>query len=171
MALSTPSAIRLPDDDRPTSTAARIAQLNGNRTRGNSKGASREIVIAQSELIVVENRNEMRIVLSAARHGECRVRPLNATATVMTAIALIAVIRPQKRSEQISCILDYCRSLVGGSIGTSSRPGTFSVAGANRPPTAMPPGSGVYSSMAICDVAFFTSAVLSRAGVPLSVIE
>src|SRR6267143_1656348 len=44
----------------------------------------------------------------------------------------------------------YLFSFGGAANGTICIRGTFNPAGANRPPAARPPGSGRYSSMAIC---------------------
>ncbi len=48
-------------------------------------------------------------------------------------------------------------------------PGTLTDDGANRPPTARPPGSGAYSSIAICGTDFRSSALVG--GGPVSVTE
>src|SRR5437763_1393 len=125
----------------PTSTAIRMLQLNGKRTRRNSVGAMAEMVTAHIELMIDENRNEMPMISAAFASGVCSVTPLNAKPTVNAAAALIAVIRAQNLREQI--IARYCWSFVGGLVvATSTSPGTFTVEGAKRPPSARPPGSG-----------------------------
>src|SRR6266566_5001570 len=85
----------------PISTAIRIIQLNGKRTRLKSVGAIAEMVMAHIELMIDENRNPTPMISAAFCHGVCSVTPLNAKPTVNAAAALIAVMRAQNLREQI----------------------------------------------------------------------
>src|SRR5687767_3861187 len=113
------------------------------------------ITTRHNALIVVETTNPGHARTGTSTHST--VRSLSVTAAMRFATTLMASSHNQSRRPiLIPAMVDFGwprsyfdPSAVGSDVAKS--PGTVTLAGANRPPAASPPGNGAYSSIAICD--------------------
>jgi len=93
----------------------------------------------QSGLMQQVKKNAMTNCSRASRHGVWNVT--SAKATVITA-AIAAFTMATRPANLILSRIRRSVYLPGEGSGTSVSPGTFMLSGENRPPSAIPPGSG-----------------------------
>src|SRR5262249_21767345 len=86
----------------------------------------------------------------------CSVQSAKAIVIAAAIATFTITIRPRKFA--LACMWRSVYLAAEGK-GTSVSPGTFIVIGANRPPSAIPPGSGWYSSIAICETGIVVTAL------------
>src|SRR5262245_46608099 len=102
----------------------------------------------------LENTKPASAPMRIARHGVREGPPVNSSDPKNEAVAHVRRMRATDRIRGTVTVGPVYFAACGPRvIGTSTRPGTLTVEGAKRPPAASPPGSGVYSSIAICVVA------------------
>src|SRR5262245_33192818 len=125
------------------SVRTRMIQFSGNGNRFVTTGERCAIATTANGLMQNENT---KLTATASRIRNQRVSqptPVKATTETAAAVALIAAIRHQKRpvrniGRPRPCVIVYCGLEEAAGIGMSVSPGTFSDAGAKRPPTAIP---------------------------------
>ena len=130
-------------------TAITISQFNGNEKRANTRGVIHGSTSTQTGLMQHVTKNETANPSSATRHRVARPTSPKATSITAAIAAFARASRPRNFAFPRHSPSVY---LPGAGSGMSVSPGTFSAVGENRPPKAMPPGSGWYNSMAICEI-------------------